>query len=61
MKTLYFICAYNHSRNEWMRVLVSSDSLEQADKDVQGDLSPGWRIRSRQPICQTPDDVYKEV
>lgn len=61
MKTLYFICAYSHSANEWRRFLVSADSREQADKDVDGDLAPGWRIRSRQLICQTPDEIFKEV
>jgi hypothetical protein len=62
MKTLYFVSLYSHRENQWVRVLITSSSAENAKNDAEFYLESNyWMAKTAIKVCTTSDDVYLEV
>lgn len=61
---LYLAAIYNHHRNEWARVLLTSESDYTALKECEDAFADGgsrWKVSTVRYICETPEPVWTEV
>jgi hypothetical protein len=62
MKTLYFVSLYSHRENQWVRILLTAPSAQDAMKDAENYLEDKyWKAKGAIEVCNTSDDVYLEV
>ena len=68
MKTLYFVSLYSHRENQWVRILLTASSAQDAMKDAENYLeNKYWKSKGAIEVwgaievCTTSDDVYLEV
>jgi hypothetical protein len=62
MKTLYFVSLYNHRENQWVRILLTAPSSQDAMKEVENYFEDKYcKAQSAIEVCNTSDDVYLEV
>lgn len=62
MKMLCFFRYYSFRCNEYVRYLVSADTQEEAQAEVEQALDGmGFRLEAAAFVCRTDNSVYKEI
>jgi hypothetical protein len=62
MKTLYFVSLYNHRENQWVRILLTAPSAQDAMKEIENSFEDKYcKAQSAIEVCTALDDVYLEV
>jgi succinyl-CoA synthetase beta subunit len=60
MLNLYYVAAYSHRQNEWIRLMVSGPNADVVLEEVK-ENHPNHRISAPYFICETPDHTWKEI
>lgn len=61
MNKLYYVSAYSHRLNQYMRVLYTAPDANAVEGRLVSDYEDDWRAERIEYVCMTPEEVGHEL